>query len=97
MNQSELIDRLSEQTGNTKTKTKELLGNAIDVLTKQLMNGNGVSVPNLGTFSTKVNPEKKVYNPHYEAYMLVPEKRVVEFTPAAGLKDDVKFIGNKDE
>ncbi len=97
MNQSELIDRLSEQTGNTKTKTKEILGNAIDVLTKQLVDGSGVSVPNLGTFSTKVNPEKKVYNPHYDAYILVPEKRVVEFTPATGLKDDVKYIGDKDE
>jgi DNA-binding protein HU-beta len=97
MNHSELIDRLSEQTGNTKVLTREILGHTIDVLTEQLADGSGVSIPNLGTFGTKVNPEKKVYNPHYDAYTMVPEKRVIEFTPAAGLKEDVKFIGGGDE
>ncbi len=97
MNYSELINRLSDRTGNSSEKTKDILGDAIDVLTRQLMDGKGVSIPNLGTFGTRINPEKKVYNPHYDAYIMVPRKRVVEFTPASGLKDDVKFIGGEDE
>lgn len=97
MNYSDLIDQLSEQTGNSKTKTKELLKDTISVLSDQLSDGSGVSIPDLGTFQTKVNEEKKVYNPHYDAYMIVPPKRVVDFSPASGLKEEVKFLSTDEE
>ncbi|MCC5940466.1 MAG: HU family DNA-binding protein [Balneolaceae bacterium] len=97
MNYKQLIDKLSEQTGNTKTRTKEILDDTVTVLTDKLSEGKGVSIPDLGTFSTKVNEQKKVYNPHYDAYIMVPPKRVVEFSPAAGLKEEVKFLESGDE
>ncbi|MDZ7719946.1 MAG: HU family DNA-binding protein [Balneolaceae bacterium] len=97
MNYSELIEQLSEKTGNSKKETKEFLNDAISVLSDQLSNGSGVSVPDLGTFQTKVNEEKKIYNPHYEAYMIVPPKRVVNFSPASGLKEEVKFLSTDEE
>ncbi|MDR9364810.1 MAG: HU family DNA-binding protein [Balneolaceae bacterium] len=97
MNYSELIEQLSDQTGNSKKETKELLNDAISVLSDQLSNGSGVSIPDLGTFHTKVNEEKKVYNPHYDAYMIVPPKRVVDFSPASGLKEEVKFLSTDED
>lgn len=97
MNYSDLIDQLAEATGNSKVKTKELLSEAVSVLSDQLTQGNGVSIPNLGTFSTKVNEVKKIYNPHHEAYLLVPPKRVVDFSPSTGLKESVKFTEVTDE
>jgi DNA-binding protein HU-beta len=97
MNYSDLIDQLAEATGNSKVKTKELLGDAISVLTDQLSKGTGVSIPDLGTFSVKVKEVQKVYNPHHDAYLMVPPKRVVEFTPASGLKSELKFTGRDDE
>lgn len=97
MNYRELIDRLSEQTGNSKSKTKEILGATVDVLTEQLGNGTGVSIPNLGTFSTKESNERKVYNPHYDSYIMTPPKRTAEFSPAGGLKETLKFTEAEDE
>ncbi len=97
MKYKELIDRLSEKTGDSKIKTREILQDAVDVLSEQLSQGKGVSVPDLGTFSTKVNPEKKVYNPHYEAYLMVPPKRTVEFNPSTNLKEEVKYLKINDE
>ncbi len=97
MNYSELIEQLSEQTGNSKKDTKEFLSDAISVLSDQLSDGSGVSIPDLGTFQTKVNEEKKVYNPHYDAYMIVPPKRVVDFSPASGLKEEVKFLSTDED
>ena len=97
MNYKELIDQLSEKTGNSKTGTRKILQDAITVLSDQLENGKGVSIPDLGTFNTRITPERKVYNPHFDAEMMVPEKRVVEFTPATGLKDKVKYLDKKDE
>lgn len=97
MNYSELIEQLAKQTGYSKSETKEILSDAISIMTDQLSDGTGISIPDLGTFSTKVNEEKKVYNPHYESYMIVPPKRVVNFTPASGLKEEVKFLRTENE
>jgi DNA-binding protein HU-beta len=92
MNYKELIERLARQTGHSQNKTRKLLGEAIDVLSDQLVEGKSVLIPDLGTFGTKINDEKKVYNPHHDAYILVPPKRVVEFTPSSVLKEKVKFV-----
>ena len=97
MNYSELIEQLSEQTGHSKKKTKEILNEAISVLSGQLSEGTGLSIPDLGTFHTKLHEKKKVYNPHYDSYMIVPPKRVVDFTPASGLKEEVKFLEIENE
>lgn len=95
MNQKQLIDRLSEELGETKVGSKKILQDTLHVLSAQLKEGNGFSIPNLGTFTTKVTPERKVYNPHYDADMRVPKKRVVEFTPASNLKEEVRDLDKK--
>lgn len=92
MNQKELINRLSEELGETKVGSKKMLQDTVSVLSDQLKGGKGFSIPNLGTFSTKINPERKVYNPHYDAEMLVPKKRAVEFAPASNLKEEVRDL-----
>lgn len=97
MNYQDFIDRLSEKSGLPKSRTKEILEDAISVLESQLGEGKGVSIPDLGTFSTKVKESQKVYNPHHEAYMMVPPKRVVEFSPSSGLKEKLKNRGGDDE
>lgn len=97
MNYRELIDQLAEASGKSKAQTKELLEDAVSVLSDRLSRGKGVSVPDLGTFSTKVRDVQKVYSPHHKKYMLTPPKRVVEFSPSSKLKDELKFTGKDDE
>jgi DNA-binding protein HU-beta len=97
MTYSELIDRLAEATGRSKSETRDLLGDAVSVLSDQLSKGSGVSIPDLGTFTTRVKDVKKVYNPHHDAYLLIPPKRVVEFSPASSLKEKLKFTGGDNE
>jgi DNA-binding protein HU-beta len=97
MNYRELIDQLAETTGQSKAQTKELLEDAISVLSGKLSEGSGVTVPKLGTFSTKVRDVQKVYSPHHKKYMLVPPKRVVEFNPSSVLKEELKFTDREDE
>jgi len=91
MKYSELIDQLAEAIDMPKNKTKSLLEQTTSVLTDELSSGKGVSIPNLGTLSVKVNDIKKVYSPHHKKYMMVPPKRVVEFSPSINLKDKLKF------
>ncbi|NBB76765.1 MAG: HU family DNA-binding protein [Bacteroidetes bacterium] len=92
MKYSDLITQLSEKTGQSEDETKDRVERALVVLESKLEEGKSVSIPDLGTFEVKVKEEKKVYNPHYNSYMIVPPKRVVEFTPASGLKEKMKFL-----
>lgn len=97
MNYKDLIDQFAESTGLPKTQAKEFVEDSVSVLSKNLSEGKGVSIPDLGTFSTKVKEVKKVYNPHHESYIMVPPKRVVEFSPSVHLKDELKFEGTGNE
>lgn len=97
MKYSELIDQLAEAIDMPKNKTKSLLEETTSILTDELSSGKGVSIPKLGTLSVKVNDIKKVYSPHHKKYMMVPPKRVVEFSPSINLKDNLKFVRPEDE
>lgn len=68
-----------------------------EALESELAEGTGVSIPGLGTFRTKTKEERKVYSPHHETYIMVPPKRVVDFTPSANLKENLKFAETGDE
>jgi DNA-binding protein HU-beta len=92
MTYNELIEHLSEELNLTNAETKELVDQTVAEFTEQLGQGISFTIPDLGTFKTKVKEVQKVYNPHHEKYMLIPPKRVVEFTPGKNLKDNLKFI-----
>lgn len=97
MNYKDLIDQLAEKTGLPKSQAKERLKDTVSVLSEQLNDGKGVSIPDLGTFSTIEKTPKKVYNPHHKAYIMTAPKRVVEFSPSAHLKKELKFTGGGNE
>lgn len=97
MNYKDLIDQLAEKTDQPKNRTKDFVEETFSALSDQLVKRNGVSIPNLGTFSIKVHDIRKIYSPHHKKFMMVPPKRVVEFSPSAVLKDELKFVEPDDE
>ncbi len=97
MKYSDLIDQLAKAVDMPKNKTKSLLEEATSVLSDELSGGKGVSIPNLGTLSVKVNDIKKVYSPHHKKYMMVPPKRVIDFSPSINIKEKLKFVRPENE
>lgn len=97
MTYKELINRVAESRDIPKAQAKEFIESVFDVIGDVLENGNGVSVPDLGTFKTKTKDERKVYSPHHETFILAPPKRVVDFAPSSSLKDNLKFVEAGDE
>lgn len=92
MTYTELIDQLSEELDLSKNETKFLVDELVSELTEQLGQGYSFTYPDLGTFKTKIKEVQKVYNPHYEKFILEPPKRVVEFYPGKNLKENLKPI-----
>jgi len=92
MTYTELIDQLSDELDLSKSETKFLVDELVAELTEKLGQEYSFTIPNLGTFKTKIKKVQKVYNPHYEKFMLIPPKRVVEFKRGKNLKDNLKYI-----
>lgn len=97
MTYKELIHRVSESRDISKSQARIMVEDLFEALGKELEDGKGVSIPGLGTFLTKTREERKVYSPHHETYILVPPKRVVDFTPSKNLKENLKFVETGDE
>lgn len=97
MTYKELIDRISESRDISKSQANDMIKSLFEALGEELEHGGGVSIPGLGTFRTKTREERKVYSPHHETYIMVPPKRVVDFTPSASLKENLKFVETGNE
>jgi DNA-binding protein HU-beta len=79
MTYTELINQLSEELDLSDSETKFLVDELVAELTEQLGQGYNFTIPDLGTFNTKIEEVQKVYNPNYGKFILMPPKRVVEF------------------
>ena len=90
MTYGELIDRLSSEMGLTKKETRELVAESVDTFSDLLKEGEGFTVPGLGTFRAEVKDVQKIYNPHHDANMLIPPKRVTHFTPSKSLREKLR-------
>ncbi len=91
MNHKDLVKTLAEELELTQEETDELVREFVELVTENLENGKTITIPDLGTFSTKIRKPKKIYNPHYDDYLITPGKRVPDFSPASPLKDELKF------
>lgn len=91
MTYQELIDTLADSRDIPKTEAKEMVEGIFGTLKEELGRGRGVSVPGLGTFKTKTRESRKIYSPHHKKEMMIPPKRVVDFSPSVNLKEKLKF------
>lgn len=97
MTYKQLINQVAESRDIPKSQARELVDRLFETLDDELSNGRGVTIPGLGTFKTKTREERKQYSPHHDSYIMVPPKRVVDFTPSTNLKENLKFVETGDE
>lgn len=97
MNTRDVVTVLSENWDMTKTETRQLLDTIVETFNDNIAGGNTFTISELGTFGTNTRKERKSYNPHYKQYMKLPPKRVVDFSPSKGLKEDLKQVEFNDE
>lgn len=89
MNKAQLVNSLSEQTGLSKTKSKEVIDVLTSTITSTLAEGDKVTLVGFGTFTTTERPARKAMNPKTSEVIDVPAKRVAKFKPGAALSNTV--------
>jgi DNA-binding protein HU-beta len=79
MNKAELIAKVSDDTGITKTQANDALDSFIEAVTKTLKAGGKVTLVGFGTFSVSRHKARNGRNPKTNEVIRIKAKKVARF------------------
>ena len=79
MNKAELINKLADDAGITKTQANTALDSFVEAVTKTLKGGGKVTMVGFGTFSVSKRKARKGRNPQTGAEINIKARRVARF------------------
>jgi DNA-binding protein HU-beta len=79
MNKAELIAKIAEDAGITKTQANASLDSFVEAVTKTLKGGGKVTMVGFGTFSVSKRKARKGRNPQTGAEINIKARRVARF------------------
>ena len=86
MNKQDLINRVSELTGNTKRYAEAVINSIISAITGAVSRGDRIEVNGLMTVRVTDRPARTGRNPKTGETVQVAARRAVTIKPAAALK-----------
>ena len=90
MNKQDLIAKIANDTGGTKTDAAAALESLLDGITRALKKGDPITFVGFGTFKTSQRRARLARNPRTGAPIKIPKRRVVRFTAGKALKTAVR-------
>jgi len=90
MNKQDLITKIAQETGITKSNASAAVESFFDGITKSLKKGQPITFVGFGTFKTAQRKARMARNPQTGASIKIPKRRVVRFTAGKALKDAVR-------
>lgn len=85
----ELVNRIAEDTGQTKVVVKEILQLFLDEVIDELSRGNRLEFREFGVFEVRERAARKAQNPRTLEKVTVPAKRVVKFKVGRTMRERV--------
>lgn len=79
MNKAELVAKLAEDAGITKTQANDVLNSFVEAITKTLKSGDKVTLVGFGTFSVSKRAARTGRNPQTGAAIKIKAKKVARF------------------
>ena len=89
MNKGEFVREVAERTGTTVGTAEEFVYAAIDIIQRELRDGNSVEFSGFGKFYVRTRAEREGRNPGTGEVITIPETNVPVFKPGKLLKDAV--------
>ena len=90
MNKQDLIAKIANDTGGTKTDAAAAVESLLDGITRALKKGDPITFVGFGTFKTSHRRARLARNPRTGAPIKIPKRRVVRFTAGKALKSAVR-------
>ena len=85
----ELVNRIAEDTKQTKVVVKEILQQFLDAIITELSDGNRLEFREFGVFEVRERAARKAQNPRTLEKVYVPAKRVVKFKVGRTMRERV--------
>ena len=79
MNKAELIAKIADDAGVTKTQANAAVDSFVEAVTKTLKGGNKVTLVGFGTFSVSKRAARNGRNPQTGAVIKIKAKKVAKF------------------
>jgi len=89
MNKSDLIGKLAEDAGITKTQANAALDSFVDAVAKSLKKGDKVTLVGFGTFSVSKRAARNGRNPQTGAVIKIKAKKVAKFKAGKDLSGKI--------
>ncbi|MGP1273059.1 MAG: HU family DNA-binding protein [Phycisphaerales bacterium] len=83
----DLIDRISDSTGQTRVVTKAVVQQFLDEVVRELGKGNRIEFRDFGVFEVKERRARMAQNPRTLERVEVPAKRTIKFKPGRLMRD----------
>ena len=90
MNKAELVAKIAEDAGITKSQANGALDSFVEAVTKTLKGGGKVTLVGFGTFSVSKRNARTGRNPQTGAVIKIKAKKVARFKAGKELKQAVK-------
>lgn len=90
VNKDMLVHAIVAQTDLTKKDIEAVIEAMVDTITKELGNGNKVTLTGFGTFKVSNRAARTGINPQTKAKITIPAMTVPKFTAGKSLKEAVK-------
>ena len=89
MNKQDLITKIAQDTGITKSNAAAAVDSFIEGIAKSLKKGQPITFVGFGTFKTAQRKARTARNPQTGASIKVPKRRVVRFSAGKALKQSL--------
>lgn len=87
MNKGDLISKIADSSGISKSQAEDALNAVLDGITGALKNDDSVTLIGFGTFSVNHRPARQGRNPQTGATIQIAAKNVAKFKPGKKLSD----------
>ena len=85
----DLLDKIADETGETKAKVRSILDAAATQITQAVVAGDQVNVRNLGAFTLREREARVRTDPKTGAQVDVPSAVIPAFRPAKAFRDQL--------
>ncbi len=87
MNKTELVNAIAEDTGLSKKDAEKALKSFVEIVSKELSEGNDVQLFGFGVFSVAERAAREGINPLTKEKIKIPASKTAKFKAAKALKD----------
>lgn len=86
----ELVKKVAEELNIPQKEAQQVIEKTIDVIVKEVKNGNEVTILGFGTFKEKINKAKEGINPQTKTKIQIPASKTIAFKASSKLKEIIK-------